>query len=251
MSTDPFGFVSHVIDLTPPQTPNHVVVNPFDSSRTSLPKNLIPINPFEAKSNLFTTPSTTTTEALPKIIVPNLPIQQLNSVTAVTQSTANSLKSTPKTNLSLTKQQSGTSTTESAADEEGVHQGHKHPYNEDEEEENPPISRLPGELLNENNNRTEVYGSNSQHSNEPKQNRTPSSSFIKSSQEPGLLNTESTNQQPPLSDQTEVSQRNPALIRRSMLNGTQNTALSIFLTISTILSIGILCLTLIIFLFSR
>lgn len=232
----------------------------------------IPGNPFGAvrSSNQL---QITTTTALPKIIVPNLPIHINSPSFSNSQPTVNPIhqaKSSPKPTNSpsfnsddqfnsinkkiITTTQSSIQSTSSAdSNKNPLESNRKENANQFKEILNPfDSSMINGSHFlhagNYNDLRNEIHDTNND-----KNEQTPASSspFVKP--ESKQLNTESSinNQQSNDLNDSNLQRSNPNLIRRSMLNNNQNAALSIFLNISIILSTGILCLTLVIFMFSR
>lgn len=255
MSNDPFGF-GHSID-----SKQQSQAGRNNSSRTSLiPKIGNPFHGTGKSNQLFTTPSSTT-EALPKIIVPNLPI---HNPQAVTQPTINPTKSTPKIKIVNTS----STTISPTLNRDHSHDDSRKETKDDTNDDYVKISSassVPEETANvystnqtkiQNGNYNKVFNDlhhNSISNVQNEQTGTPASSspFVKSSpelkQQPA--NTESTPTN--LQSSNDIDSRNTALIKRSMLNSVQNTALFIFLTIAIIIAIGVLCLTFIIFIFSR
>lgn len=243
---------------------NQPPIRPSFNISSRIPFMKLPIDPF--KSIPFLTTPRSTTEALPKIIVPNLPIQSLNPM--VTQSSISlTTRQTPKINL-FERQQTSTTTVSTVHENSKIDSSkvdshyeihddlHEDRMKDDKEEDFKSSSTNSGfkksdETVNVfNSNQTDiiqngdynkVYNDISHnHINEQSAARTPAP-FVKSSTD----ERQQSNTEPTL-----ITQQ-PTLIKRSMLNNNQSTVLSIFLTISTTLSIGISCLTLIIFIFSR
>lgn len=284
VSSDPFGFNKHLFDAKQHHEQRHPAKPYINSSRTSVPK--IPVvNPFGTVRSanqhpLLTTP-TSTTEALPKIIVPNLPIQQLNPLPpAVTQPSSprrppiddlfnpNVLRSSsttpPPSSVDPPKEENREDDLRTPQRSHVTHDEAMHTSNQTGSLQNGNANAAVqiSDLIqsgSSSQNYNKIYN-DIQHNSINEQPRTPASSspFVKQSatgeqRSHSSTQTESSlaGNQPAASGDPEGSSRTPPLIRRSMLSSPQSTALSIFLSISTILSIGILCLTIFIFICSR